>query len=435
MTKRVTIAIGAIVLSASAVGMYISKQAVKQQLTQLNHAFNSRGAFALEIDTLNDNLLTQSHRLNLLVKNTEITLIQTVTHLPWGAKAKVTLDENSTLFNAWRQHTDFTQLPMNIEWSVNAVAQQVILNASMAAFEIKSVQPEQSFELKVKPAFVHITSDLKGINTTLNAAIQGFQLQNETFDIHLSVLSAKGTSAEAMGLPLISDSVVLLGDFTVANHDNREAFERFRVSKLNYTVRSNVVQQQLELDSVVKIGDISVQHAPVAPNIAEYVSLENVSFRVAMRNIGARFIEELRIFNAIRQSGAVPKEERTRELGAAFFAESKNMEVSMSTDNLAVTLNGQQNGGAINIVGSARTAPTDLTQIQQDSERMLLRNLKANMDVSIARSLADLATHLSGMPYQPFIEQGVLTETDQTLNTHIEYQDMLLTANSKPLIM
>jgi len=434
MTSKVVLSVaGAAIIGASAFGMQLSKNAVQQQINKLSMKLNGTEAIAFEINTVSGNFFTEQHKITLFFDTDPVEFTQNVTFLPWGAKANIQMVQESEFFVELRNNTTFTELPLNIDWEVNGLAQTVILNADLAPFEVTSTQQDNNFKLTGKPAFMQITSDLEGANTKVRTAIQGYTITSDEFDLALTSLTMDGTSKAAMGMPLISDTVMRLADVKVTSHDQSDAFKSFQLSRLSYTVTSDFAEQTFSFDSNVKIGDIIVKHAPTSPTIAEHVSLENIGFNIGMDNMSLAFITRLKAFNELQQRGHTPTQDDINKLGDAFFSESKQIDFGLSTDNLNFTLNGQQSSGAINLTGKGETPPTDFQQVLQFGPQVMLGGMSGELDVSIARSLVDFGSQLTGMPYQPFLEQGFLEDANNQISTHVEYKNGVLTANGKDL--
>ena len=195
MTSKVVLSVAAAaIIGASAFGMQLSKNAVQQQINKLSMELNGTEAIAFEINTVSGNFFTEQHKITLFFDTDPVEFTQNVTFLPWGAKANIQMVQESEFFVELRNNTTFTELPLNIDWEVNGLAQTVILNADLAAFEVTSTQQDNNFKLTGKPAFMQITSDLEGANTKVRTAIQGYTITSDEFDLVLTSLTMDGTS-------------------------------------------------------------------------------------------------------------------------------------------------------------------------------------------------------------------------------------------------
>ena len=436
MASKVILSVGAVaIIGASSLGMHLSKTALQQQIANLNSAPIGTQDIAFKIDTVSDNFFVQRHKITLSFRANLLEFTQSVTFLPWGAKGNIDLVQEGQFFNELRKNTTFIELPLNVDWQVNGLTQIMILNADLAAFNVKSTQPDDNFQFSSKPAFIQITSDLDGANTLFRTAIQGYKISNDELDITLTSLTMDSSSKKTKSLLRISDTVIRLADIKITNHNQRKPFKSFQLSRLSNTMTSNFVAQALSLKSEVKIGDITVKHAPTSPEIAEHLSLENIAIKASISNIGSAFLTHLKAFNPLQLTDSLPNQADINNLGDAFFSENKKVTLNLSTDNLNITLNGQQSSGAINLAGTGKMSPIEFQQLVQHGPQLILNSLYCELDVSVARSVADFASQFLGMPYAPFIEQGFAVDAVNSISTHIEYDNNQLKANGKLLMM
>ena len=154
-----------------------------------------------------------------------------------------------------------------------------------------------------------------------------------------------------------------------------------------------------------------------------------------MDNISQVFLARLKAFNELQQGGHTPTQDDINKLGDAFFSESKQIDFGLSTDNLNFTLKHDRPAKQRRhkLSGKGETPPTDFQQVLQFGPQVMLGGINGELDVSIARSLVDFGSQLTGMPYLPFVEQGFLEDANNQISTHVEYKNGVLTANGKDL--
>ena len=435
MASKVILSVGAIAcIGVSAFGIHLSKTAFHQQIVNLHNVPIGSQAIVFKIDTVSDKFLVQRHKITLSFGANLLEFTQSVTFLPWSAKGNIDLVQEGQFFNELRQNTTFTELPLNIDWQVNGLTQIMILNADLDAFKVKSTQPDDNFQFSSKPAFIQITSDFDGVDTMFRTAIQGYKISSDDLDIALTSLTMDSKTKGTKSKSLLGDAVIRLADIEITNHNQSEPFKRFQLSKLSYHLKSNFVEQLLSLKNEVKIADIVVKHAPTSPDVPEHLSLENIALDTSINNISNVFLAQLRAAIQMPLKGHQPSRAITDKLAGTFFSDSKTVDVSLTSENFNITLNSQQSSGAISLIGTGKTTSIDFPQVQQDPQR-ILDGLNCQLDVSIARSLADFAAQFLGISYTPFIEQGFAVEAMNDISTHLECKNNTLKANGKLLLI